>query len=357
MESILVNRHRLNEAVLSVEDMSPLADGAVRLKVECFSLTANNISYAALGDRFGYWNFFPAPEGMGIVPTWGHAVVEASSHHEISVGERVYGFLPMATHLDVVPGKVGVGGFADMAVHRQAMSPIYNQYSRLAQDPEHDPAHEAQRMTFGPLFKTGFLIEAMFRREEWFGARTLLMTSASSKTAMGLASVAKDLSPAIERIGLTSEKNLAFVESTGLYDRVVAYDLVASLPQTKSVCVDFAGNGALLRAIHERLGDALAYSSLVGVTHVNAHAGEKAGPMRGPAPVLFFAPDHAVAAIKELGPKAFSEAVVARWHRFLGIVDGTVTIEERIGLAAAADTFLAILQGIANPGIATIVRL
>lgn len=356
MESILVNRHHLNEAVLSVDDKPPLADGAVRLKVECFSVTANNITYAALGDRFGYWNFFPAPEGMGIVPTWGHAVVEASSHPGISVGDRVYGFLPMATHLDVVPGKVGAGGFADMAVHRQAMSPIYNQYSRLSHDPEHDPAHEAQRMIFGPLFKTGFLIEAMLRRENWFGAHTLLMTSASSKTAMSLASVAKDLSPAIERIGLTSEKHLAFVESTGLYDRVIAYDLVASLPQTRSVCVDFAGNGALLHAIHARLDEALAYSCLVGVTHVDAPAGEKTGSMRGPAPIVFFAPDHAVATIKELGPKGFSEAVAARWHRFLDIVDGTVAIEERTGLAAAADTYLAILQGRANPGIATVIR-
>src|SRR3546814_12750234 len=29
---------------------------------------------------------------------------------EIAVGERVYGYLPMATHLDVVPGRIGAGG-------------------------------------------------------------------------------------------------------------------------------------------------------------------------------------------------------------------------------------------------------
>ena len=65
-----------------------------------------------------------------------------SNHPEIAVSERVYGYLPMATHLDVVPGKVSAGGFADMADYRQPMSPIYNQYSRLAADPEHDPARE-----------------------------------------------------------------------------------------------------------------------------------------------------------------------------------------------------------------------
>ena len=175
MESILINRHNLSETILSDDSLATLGDGAVRLKVEHFSLTANNVTYAAIGDLFGYWNFFPAANHMGIVPTWGHAIVEASNHAEVAVGERVYGFLPMGTHLDVLPGEITAGSFIDMADHRQAMSPIYNQYSRLAHDWEHDPAREAQRMIFGPLFKTGFLIEAMFRREHWFGAQTLLI--------------------------------------------------------------------------------------------------------------------------------------------------------------------------------------
>jgi hypothetical protein len=37
-------------------------------------------------------------------------------------------------------------------------------------------------------------------------------------------------------------------------------------------------------------------------------------------------------------------------------VDSTVTIEERTGLAAAADTYLAILQGVSDPSVATVVR-
>ncbi|MFN3453278.1 MAG: DUF2855 family protein, partial [Sphingorhabdus sp.] len=183
---------------------------------------ANNITYAVIGDMFGYWNFFPAEGDWGVVPMWGHAVVTESRHAEIAVGERVYGYLPMGTHLDVLPEKVSAGGFTDTAHHRQPMSPIYNQYSRLNADPEHDPAKEAERMLFGPLFKTGFLIEAMFRREDWFGAQSLIMTSASSKTSMSLASVAKDLSPHIKRVGLTSQGNVEFVANTDLYDEVLA---------------------------------------------------------------------------------------------------------------------------------------
>jgi hypothetical protein len=351
--TIWVNKQALTQTQVHEAASPSLGEGAVRLRIESFSVTANNITYAVIGDMFGYWNFFPADGDFGVVPMWGHAVVEKSHCPDIAVGERVYGYLPMGTHLDVVPGKVSAGGFTDMAAHRQPMSPIYNQYSRLAADPEHDPAKEAERMLFGPLFKTGFLIEAMLRRESWFGAENLLITSASSKTAMGLVSVAKDLSPNIKRIGLTSKSNLGFVTSTGLYDEVLAYEDVSALPQTASVCVDFAGNSGLLRAIHDALVSQLKYSCLVGATHVEARgansAGGSGGEIPGPKPVLFFAPDHAVATIQELGPKGFGEAIGRSWKSFLTAADGVVEIETHAGLEAAATAFLETLQGRTDP--------
>ena len=351
--TIWVNKKALTETQVHEAPLSPLGQGAVRLRIESFSVTANNITYAVIGDMFGYWNFFPAAGDFGVVPMWGHAMVEESHCPEIAVGERVYGYLPMGTHLDVVPGKISMGGFTDMAVHRQPMSPIYNQYSRLASDPEHDAEKEAERMLFGPLFKTGFLIEAMLRRESWFNAETLLITSASSKTAMGLASVAKDLSPSIKRIGLTSKGNVGFVIGTGMYDEVIAYDAVDTLPKTASVCVDFAGNSRLLRAIHERLASHLEYSCLVGATHVDARgpnsAGASGSEMPGPKPILFFAPDHAVATIQELGSKGFGEAVGRSWKSFLTAADGVVYIETHTGLEAAASVFVETLQGRTDP--------
>ena len=352
-KTIWVNKQALTQTQVHEVASPPLTDGAVRLRVESFSVTANNITYAVIGDMFGYWNFFPAEGDFGVVPMWGHAVVEESRHPDILVGERVYGYLPMGTHLDVVPGKVSAGGFTDIAAHRQPMSPIYNQYSRLIADPEHDPAKEAERMLFGPLFKTGFLIESMLRREGWFGAENLIITSASSKTAMGLASVAKDLSPDIKRIGLTSKGNVDFVKGTGLYNVVMDYDAVGTLPQTASVCVDFAGNSALLRGVHETLASQLRYSCLVGATHVDARgqnsAGASGGEMPGPKPILFFAPDHAVATIQELGPKGFGEAVGRSWKSFLAAAEGVVDIETHAGLGAAAKAFLETLEGRMDP--------
>ncbi len=355
-QTVQFTRNDLSQSRIASHPAARLGDGEVRLRIESFSVTANNVTYAVVGDAFGYWNFFPGEGAWGVVPMWGHAVVEESRHSAIAVGERVYGYLPMGTHLDVVPAHVTPGGFVDAAPHRQPMSPIYNQYSRLVADPEHDPAKEAERMIFGPLFKTGFLIESMMRRESWFGAQTLICTSASSKTAMALASVARDRSPHIRRIGLTSAGNADFVRGGGFYDAVLAYDAIASLPQVPSVLVDFAGNAEVIHAVHTALGDQLKYSCTVGATHVGAGFGQANGPLPGPKPVLFFAPDHAVAAIKELGPKGFGEAVAQSWVKFLGEAGGTVKVDERCGLASAQAAFADTLSGMTDPAVGIVIR-
>ena len=355
-QTVQVDRSEFTRGQVVSADPAPLGDGEARLRVESFSVTANNVTYAVAGDAFGYWNFFPAEAGWGVVPMWGHAVVEASNHPDVAVGERVYGYLPMASHLVVLPSGVGPGGFSDAAAHRQPMSPVYNQYTRLAVDPEHDPAREAERMIFGPLFRTGYLIETMMRGAGWFGAEVLICTSASSKTAMGLASVSREKSPQIRRIGLTSAGNAGFVRATGFYDEVLSYDAIASLPKRAAVLVDFAGNAALVHAVHTAMGDNLRYSSMVGATHVGAGFGQNAGPLPGPAPVLFFAPDYAVAALKELGPKAFGEAVAVSWGKFLQTAGAAVRVDERPGLEAALEAFVATAEGRADPAVGIVIR-
>jgi hypothetical protein len=345
-----VRKDALTDAALAEVPLAPLGDGEVRLAVESFSVTANNVTYAVAGDGFKYWDFFPAPDGTGIVPMWGHAQVIESRHPDIAVGERVYGYLPMASHLDVLPGRVSAGGFSDLAAHRQPMSPVYNSYTRLAADPEHDPAREAERMIFGPLFRTGFLIEYFLRGADWFGAEQLVVTSASSKTAMGLASVTRQSSPQIKRIGLTSQGNVAFVEASGLYDEVLSYDDIDRLAVVRSVSVDFAGNADVLAQIHRHFEDALAHSALVGMTHIEARSTFGGGEaLPGPKPQLFFAPDHAVAFFKAHGPEEGGKLVAVAWREFLKAAEGTIAIERRKGLEAAKTVFTAMVGGQIDP--------
>ncbi|MGB3808441.1 MAG: DUF2855 family protein [Erythrobacter sp.] len=351
---VQVRKADLSDAVLVESDPGPLVDEGVRLRIESFALTANNVTYAVVGDGFGYWNFFPPlgaeGEGHGVVPMWGHARVTESNHADIAVGERVYGYLPMATGVDVFPVKVGERGFEDGALHRRDLSPVYNRYSRLAADPEHDPSREAERMIFGPLFRTGFLIDAFMRKEEWFDAREVILTSASSKTALGLASVARENSPDIKRIGLTSERNVEFVEETGLFDKVHTYAEIGNLPLHECVAVDFAGNADVLRTLHEHFNQMLAYSCLVGATHVEARSSfEGQDNLPRPKPTLFFAPDHAVAFFEEHGPEEGGARIAKAWHTFLGDVDGTIEVERRSGLEAARQTYLDTLEGTVDP--------
>lgn len=353
---MMVRREDLTQTAINETLVSEPKDGEVLLEIESFAVTANNVTYAVVGDQLAYWNFFPAPESWGIVPVWGHARVTASRFPEIAVGERVYGYLPMASHLIVQPGKVTEDGFRDMAAHRQPMSAIYNQYRRLAADPTHDPAREDARMLFAPLFTTSFLIGGQLRRADWHGAGALIVTSASSKTALAAAYVARADSPEIRRIGLTGPGNTAFVQATGLYDTVIGYDAIHDLTiEGSAVLVDFAGNGALLGDIYNHLAGQLAYVLRVGVTH-HDEQGETAA-LAGPKAVWFFAPDAATALIGEIGPEAFNAALAERWAGFVAEAEGWVAVERGAGAEALQRVWRDQVAGRAPPDKGYVLRL
>mgnify|MGYP003638280625 FL=1 len=346
MQSLWVKKNDLAQSNWHEGDLPTLADGQILLAVEKYALTANNITYAVVGDGFGYWNFFPTGDDeWGIVPVWGFASVVASENADIAVGERVYGYLPMASHLLVTPTNVQDGGFIDGAAHRQGLAIIYNQYHRLGTD---ESPLEAERAIFQPLFTTSFLIEHFMRSNDWFGAEALLMTSASSKTSLGLAMVAKNLSPTIRRIGLTSAGNKDFVEQSGLYDEVLTYDnLSAADADTPTVSVDFAGNGQLLGDIHGHWGDNLKFSSLVGATHVEERGG--ADNLQGPKPELFFAPTAAESLMKEIGPVAFRARVDEQFSAFVAGASAYLKVERLDGREALQSAYLAMLANEVEP--------
>jgi hypothetical protein len=86
-----------------------LSQGQCRLRIDHFALTTNNITYGVFGDMLRYWDVFPANDsGWGRIPTWGFAEVVESASDELSVGERLFGFLPMRSETIITPGKVSV---------------------------------------------------------------------------------------------------------------------------------------------------------------------------------------------------------------------------------------------------------
>ena len=144
------DEHATTRVVEGTGPAQELEPGEALLRVDTFALTANNVTYAVLGDVLQYWKFFPgSEEGWGRVPVWGFADVVASQAEGVDVGARVYGYLPMATHLVVQPARVSGSGFADGAPHRAELPAVYNRYLRTDADPATTPSARPSRCCCG----------------------------------------------------------------------------------------------------------------------------------------------------------------------------------------------------------------
>jgi len=140
-----------------------------------------------LGDQLKYWQLFPAPDGYGNIPVWGFGEVIASQHPGIAVGERLFGYFPMATHLVLEAGDVSKRGLRDAAPHRRGVAPVYNAYARVGRDPAFTGRQGDHQALLRPLFMLSFLVDDHLAEHAFFGAECVLLSSASSKTAIGLA--------------------------------------------------------------------------------------------------------------------------------------------------------------------------
>jgi hypothetical protein len=351
-QDLIVNRANLRETQ-TVQSKFPETpeDGHCLLRIDRFALTANNITYAVAPDAMGYWNFFPSDQdGFGRVPVWGYAEVIASAHPQIATGTRVYGYLPMSTHLMIQPGKITPFGMTDIIPHRQEMSPIYNQYSFTSQDPAYAPEHEGLISLLRPLFTTSFLLDDLHRENDCFGADTLILSSASSKTAIGVAFLMARHKPAgLKIIGLTSAGNIAFTESLGCYDQVITYDAIETLPKTKTAFIDMAGDADTLRRVHGHLDEQLTNSCRVGLTHWQNASNYIEGLKGGPKPEFFFAPTYAQQRIKDWTPSGFLERVGTASTAFFTQAAKWMSISHTNGPDAVQSSYTEMLNGRINP--------
>jgi hypothetical protein len=314
-----VRRDQLSESRLVTEPRAALDQGAVELSVDRFAFTANNITYGVVGDFAGYWKFFPVhDEGWGCLPVWGFGTVTRSKHPEVREGQRFYGYYPMATHLVVTPGKVSATGFTETSPHRADLPGIYNRYALTTADPAYRLEDEPLIMLYRPLFGTAFLIDDYLAENDVFGAEAVVFASASSKTAYSTAFLLQERrkqGARIATVGLTSRGNRPYLEKLGVYDEIVEYDALAALSARRAVYFDMAGSGAVSRAVHERLGDQLLKSFLVGSTHWNEGRGDAAA-LPGPEPEWFLAAPISEQRAKTLGPQEMQRRLGAAWQTF-----------------------------------------
>lgn len=340
----LVRRGELRECRVAESPAPELAPRQALLRVDTFGLTANNVTYAVFGEAMSYWDFFPVAEvGWGRVPMWGFAEVERSEAEGVEPGTRVYGYLPPSSHLVVTPADVSGAGFVDGSPHRAALPSAYHRYLATGGDPFYTPDTEEIQMLLRPLFFTSFLIDDQLDDEGLAARGPVILSSASSKTALAAAFMLARRE-GVELIGLTSPRNAAFVEGLGIYDRTVTYEEIESLARVPATYVDVAGDGGVRRAVHSRFGDELLHSMAVGASHWEA-LGAAAGELPGPAPNVFFAPDRIVKRSADWGRAGFEARVAEAWHPFCEWTGGWLETIPDSGFDAVRAAYLDVLEG------------
>ena len=346
----------LHQTRLTSTALAPLQGGESRLLIQRFAFTANNITYAAFGDAMNYWKFFPTLDAAwGSIPVWGFADVCESRCDGVAIGQRLYGYYPMASHVTLQPARANDHGFYDAAPHRAELHPVYNQYVFSRTDPLYNANNEDIQALLRPLFITSFLIDDFLADNLFFGATSLLLSSASSKTAYGTAFQLAQRS-GIEVVGLTSKGNVAFCESLGCYHRVLTYDQLDQIANDAAcIYVDFAGNADLRRSIHSRFAN-LKYSCSIGGTHVEQLGAKGAGKdLPGVRATLFFAPAQIKKRSSDWGPAELRLKMVAAWQAFINRATQAdapwLVAQQHSGTAAFEAVYLEVLNGSNNPRI------
>lgn len=343
---ILVDQTTITKTRTDTVEPMALTDGQVRLKLESFALTANNVTYAMAGFVLNYWRFFPSGiDGQGIVPVWGTArVVESRSEH-LALGTRLYGFYPMADELVISPKPGGKGILVDQTPERADLPLVYNSYAILKNAPS---SEDHTRALLQPLLATSYLLFDWLIDNACFGAQQIIIGSASSKTGLGLC---KFLSEPADRtysiVGLTSKTNRAFVEGLGACDQVLTYDEVEGLAQVPSVYVDMSGNAAVKARLHNHLRDHVKHSAAVGTSHWDQFT--KPEPLPGAKPQFFFAPSQIAKRRAEWGPGVIEAQITQAWKRNAADAGTWMDVRVHTGFDAALPIYAALANGTANP--------
>jgi hypothetical protein len=342
----LVNRKDLHQVKMVDRAAPKLEPGQAVLEIDSFGLTSNNVTYGVFGEAMHYWWFFPAEGDWGRIPVWGFANVAETANDELPEGTRVYGYLPPSSRLVIEPDRFEGRGFVDASPHRANLPSAYQGYRAVDADPVYDPEREDEQIIFWPLFYTSWLIDDLLADEGFFGAETIVIGSASSKTALAAAFLLAQRE-GVEVIGLTSPGNVDFVERTGVYSKVLPYEEIGSLPSSKAVYVDMSGNAEVRSAVHRHYGDDLAHSAAVGMTHHTEMEGGSDLP--GPQPAFFFAPTRLKKRGADWGTAELDQRVTEAWHPFAEWTGGWLEVIHGRGPEALKEAYLQVLDGKVDP--------
>lgn len=347
---LVVRRDDLTSLEVRPASLPELEPGEVRLAVEKFGLTTNNATYARFGESdIPFFDAFPGPEGYGRVPIWGYARVVESRHPDIGVGTRYFGYMPMSTHHIVKPD-LTPRGFVDTTPQRHFLHPWYWTFELAAEPDELDD----RRTLIHPVYPAAYNLADLLVSHEAQGAKTAILTSASSKVGIGLVEELAARGSRLSAVGVTA--STSFVTGLGLYDTVISYAELTSLSvDGPAVFVDLTGDAKIRLAVAEQFEEELSATVLIGFTHPQADVPPPPG-LRGPAAEVFFTPAVEWQAVAEEGSQAYYARYGASEQRFLESTKSWLTIEHGEGPEAIGEVFRALLAGKQSPDTGYVLR-
>lgn len=335
---LLVKRDDLEVVEVRKAAAAELDADEVEFVVERLAMTMNNVTYARWGDPpLNFWNTFPTTDtAWGRVPVWGFVRVARSRCPGFSAGDRFFGLVPSSSHHVVRPGPASTG-FVDTTPGRHFPVPWYRTF-RPAGDIDH---RDDRRTLLRPIYPASFHAADFVAGRAGGSGLTVLLTSASSKVAIGVAHRLRG-NANVRTVGFTSEHHREFVVGLGLYDTVTGYrDLATVGVDGPAVCVDVAGDNDVLTAIHGAFRDRLTHIALLGWTHT----AQPPPDLADPAPEVFFAPGAEGMAIDAEGEEAFFTRYRAAEDEFVDATRSWLTVAKDSGPDAMAAVFRSLANG------------
>ena len=225
-------------------------------------------------------------------------------------------------------------------------------------------------MLYRPLFWTSMWAEDWLftaPQKPYSGAKTILISSASAKTAFCFAYlVQKRGYPGVKVIGLTSQGNCAFTKGLRLYDAVFTYDCVeASIgtPQGAWMYVDVAGNDSLNLRVRKALGSCVVRNISLGVTNLSpsvkstfirpmsgvTDASHRASSSSDTPVEFFFMPEWLSERRRSLGALAISEMQYTAWTALMRDCMAWVKMERTWGPEDVRREYGEVVRGRVGP--------
>jgi len=353
-KALVIRKSDPADCKIATIPLAELDEGEVRVKIEKFGLTSNNVTYAALGGTMAYTEFFPLAEdpAYACLTVWGMATIEESRAEGISAGDRCYGFFPAAGRAVFRVADATGSGFRVDRPDIPSEYDFYHVYNMVGRDPFHVAGSEELMVVLRPLFLTGLLLADYLEVLEYFDAKHVLISASASKTSFGLAHALHTAGTA-RVVGLASDVSKAAAERMGVYDEVVTYEQVDGLRVEDSVYVDVCGKPELRPRLAEHLGGALKRIIAVGMTSWREAKFEGLTKTEGIETEFFFAPAWTERRRKEAGD-AFLGKLVGDWQAEAQAAKAVFAVSESSGADALLAAYTGFVDGDARPDAAQV---